>query len=73
MAECFPCPWCGVDVTATPPKKTAATVAGAVSTGSSPSILGQKRRKAYRGRMCPGDAVEDLIATRTRLYPAPYR
>jgi len=43
MAEYFPCPWCGADVTATPPKKTAATVAGAVSTGSSPSILWDRR------------------------------
>jgi len=54
MAEYFPCHWCGVDVTATPPQKIAVAVGNAAAV-SKPDVLWDRNGGKHSEGRCATD------------------
>ena len=51
MAEYRPCPWCGVDVTTTPPQKIAQRV-GSVAQSSRPDVFWDRNGGKHTEKGC---------------------
>jgi hypothetical protein len=61
MAEYGPCPWCGADVTSTPPLKVSSGN-GPASKGSQPELLWDRKGRKHSERSCPGTKEELRVA-----------